>query len=54
MAEIRVQRRGWSLWLKVLGILALLLLIWMAARALRGPDTPLVEPVPIGMVGDRG
>lgn len=54
MVEIRVERRRRSMWLKVLGILALLLLIWMAARALRGPDTPTVEPVPVGVTGNPG
>ncbi|CAN5844488.1 MAG: hypothetical protein H0V06_06765 [Gemmatimonadetes bacterium] len=53
MTEIHIERRGRSLWLKVLGILALLLLIWMAARALRGPETT-VEPVPVGMIGSAG
>lgn len=53
MTEIHIERRGRSLWLKVLGILALLLLIWMAARALRGPE-PTVEPVPVGMMGNAG
>ena len=53
MAEIRVEHRSGSMWLKVLGILALLLLVWLAARALRGPETT-VEPVPVGMMGTAG
>jgi hypothetical protein len=54
MAEIRVERRGGRMWFRVLGILALLLLIWLAARALRGPETTTVEPVPVGMLADPG
>jgi hypothetical protein len=52
MAEIRVERRRRSMWLKILGTLALLLLIWLTARALQGPKATTVEPVPAGLIGN--